>query len=246
MADLKQQAQDNLAQRIQANRYPGRGLILGLCEDGDSLVQVYWIMGRSANSRNRVFRAQDGAVWTEAADPSKVEDPRLIIYNAMREVNGAYIVTNGDQTDTIYQGALHGMSFDQALATRNHEPDAPNFTPRISGVFEVCADAVVAKISVVEASPFGPESSLRAFFHLERLAPGLGHCVTTYTGDGSPLPAFEGEPYLLPLAGDAEAIADTLWAALDADNKVSLAVKTIRLEDGMSQVTLRNKLEPAG
>ena len=241
MADPMDTAQRNLAERIRSNPYPGRGLVLGLEDSGNHLVQVYWIMGRSPNSRNRVFCADAGSVWTEAADPSKVEDPSLIIYNAMRELTGLHIVTNGDQTDTIYQTLAHGGTFEQALSTRTHEPDAPNFTPRISGLFDIRSGAPLAKLSVVKASPFGGDASLRSYFHLDKFALGLGHCITTYTGDGDPLPPFDAEPYLLPLAGEADAIADALWDALDADNKVALAVKTIAPLSGTSRTVLKNK-----
>jgi len=245
MKDLKAVAERNLAERIGNNPYPGRGLILGMDESGSHLVQVYWIMGRSANSRNRVFCADAGSVWTEAADPAKVEDPSLIIYNAMREMAGAYIVTNGDQTDTIYQTLAHGGSFEQALSTRKHEPDAPNYTPRISGLFDLRMGMPIAKLSVLKASPFAESASLRAYYQLDEFASGLGHGITTYMGDGKPLPPFEGEPFLLPLTGDAESIADLLWEALNEENKVSLAVKTIASLSGTSRIVLRNKCEKA-
>ena len=246
MSDMHDLAQQNLKDRVRSNPYPGRGLVLGLEDSSDHMVQVYWIMGRSPNSRNRVFCTDGGSVWTEAADPSKVEDPSLIIYNAMRELSGAYIVTNGDQTDTIYQTLAHGGTFEQALSTRNHEPDPPNCTPRISGLFDLRSGTPIAKLSVLKASCFGPESSLRAYYQLDKFSPGLGHCVTTYMGDGDPLPPFEGEPYVLPLTGDAEAIADSLWDALDNDNKVSLAVKTIAPLSGTPRIVLRNKYEQEG
>ena len=247
MPDMRQIAAENLENRIRSNPYPGRGLVIGLCDDGESFAQVYWIMGRSPNSRNRVFCADRGHVWTEAADPTEVEDPSLIIYNAMRELPGLYIVTNGDQTDTIFRSMIHGADFEQALATRLHEPDSPNFTPRISGLLDICSGAPIAKLSVVKASPFDSAESNRSYFHVDAFASGLGYTVTTYTGDGSPLPPFEGEPYLLPLPGDADAIADAIWEALDIDNKVSLAVKVIGAEcDAESRVVLRNKYEQAG
>lgn len=246
MPDPKRVAQQNLEDRVRSNPYPGRGIVIGLSEDAARLVQVYWIMGRSPNSRNRVFQAEAGDVWTEAADPTKVEDPSLIIYNAMRELEGVCIVSNGDQTDTIHNAMRHGATFEQALATREHEPDAPNHTPRISGLIDMRSGLALAKLSVVKASAFGPENSLRNYFHIDDFSPGLGHCVTTYVGDGDPLPPFEGEPFLLPLAAGGEAIADALWDALDDANKVSLAVKTIELDDiGESEVVLRNKYEKA-
>lgn len=242
MPDPREIARDNLAARIQSNPYPGRGILIGLSEDGTRLVQAYWIMGRSPNSRNRVFRSEGGDVWTEPADPAKVEDPSLIIYNAMRELDGVYIVSNGDQTDTIHDSLRHAATFEQALATRSHEPDAPNYTPRISGIIDARSGVALAKLSVVKASPFGPEHSARSYFEIDDFSPGLGYCVTTYTGDGDPLPPFEGEPFLLPVPAGDDAIADSLWDALDSDNKVSLAVKSLDLgEIEESRVTLRNK-----
>jgi len=205
------------------------------------MVQIYWIMGRSPNSRNRVFEAQLGLLRTSAADPAKVSDPSLIIYNAMRELKDLYIVSNGDQTDTVYQTLTHGGTFEQALATRNHEPDAPNFTPRISGLFDLRSGKPIAKLSIIKASPFGPQTSIRAYYQIDAFTPGFGHCITTYQGDGNPLPPFEGEPYLLPLAGDADAIADGFWQALNQENRVSLAVKTIAPLSGTSRTILRNK-----
>ena len=244
MPDPKEIAQENLETRIRSNPYPGRGILIGLSEDGTRLVQAYWIMGRSPNSRNRVFRAEGGDVWTEAADPAKVEDPSLIIYNAMRELDGVYIVSNGDQTDTIHDSLRHGATFEQALATRAHEPDAPNYTPRISGLIDARSGVALAKMSVIKASAFGPEHSARSYFEIDDFSPGLGCCVTTYVGDGAPLPPFEGEPFLLPLAAGEDAIADALWRALDADNKVSLAVKTLDLgEIEESRIIVRNKYE---
>ena len=244
MTDLQKVATDNLEQRIRSNPYPGRGIILGMDESGDHLVQVYWIMGRSASSRNRVFSVDGGDVWTEAADPSTLlVAPELIIYNAMREMAGLHIVTNGDQTDTVFQTFAHGGTFEQALATRMHESDAPNNTPRISGVFDTRSGTPIARMSVLKASLFGADASVRQYFHFDKFAPGLGHCVTTYRGDGNPLPPFEGEPYLLSLIGDIDAIADGIWEALDEDNKVSMAVKTIASLSGTSRVVLRNKYE---
>ena len=246
MTDFPEVAADNIETRIRSNSYPGRGLAIGLCEDGAAFAQVYWIMGRSPNSRNRVFAAEGGDVWTEAADPSKVEDPSLIIYNAMRELAGLYIVSNGDQTDTIFQALAHGATFEQALATRVHEPDAPNYTPRISGILDVGAGVPLAELSVVKASPFDPSASNRSYFHVDAFQPGFGYAITTYVGDGKPLPPFDGEPYLLPLPGDADALADALWSALNEDNKVSLAVKLIDAATGDSRVVLRNKYEKVG
>lgn len=244
MADTARWAQDNLERRIRSNPYPGRGIVVGLSGDGARLVQAYWIMGRSPNSRNRVFRSEGGELWTEAADPSKVQDPSLIIYHAMRELDGVFIVSNGDQTDTIYHCMKRGGAMEHALATRMHEPDAPNYTPRISAVLDLRSGVAQARLSVVKASPFGPGASLRHFFDIDEFAPGFGHCITTYLGDGDPLPPFDGEPFLLPLDADGDAIADALWAALDEENKVSLAVKTVEVQGPpVSSLTVRNKYQ---
>jgi len=243
--DLQQIAQANLETRLQQSTYPGRGVVLGLDETGSRLIQAYWIMGRSPNSRNRVFETDGTSVWTEAADPSQVKDPSLIIYNALREAPGVFIVTNGDQTDTIYQAVLHGGTFEQALCVRAYEPDAPNFTPRISGIFELGIGQPVGRLSVLKKSPFDA-TTLRMHWTYEGFGKGLGHCITTYMGDGSPLPAFEGEPYLVPLVGDPASIAETLWNALDADNRVSLCVKAIDPDDLVSEVVVVNQYEKVG
>lgn len=236
-------ARENL-EALKANPYPGRGIVVGQDETGSRLLQVYWIMGRSANSRNRVFAFEGGTLWTEAADPSMVKDPRLIIYRAMRELPGLYVATNGDQTDTVIEVFEAGGAFAEALATRRYEPDAPNFTPRISAVVSLREGAPSAELSVLKKSPLG-DGCDRHLFRLEQFAPGTGHCITTYRGDGDPLPSFEGEPYLLPLAGDAESVADTLWEALNADNRVSLAVKAIDPATGRSSITVRNRYRKA-
>jgi len=224
---------------LKSNRYPGRGICIGLDDAGQNLYQVYWIMGRSANSRNRVFVPDGVELRTEPADPSKVDDPSLIIYNAMREIDGAYIVTNGDQTDTIYQALADGSTFVQALETRRYEPDPPNFTPRISGMTLVDGEHVCTYLSVLKKSPFGDGCS-RETFQYETLPAGEGYTVTTYTGDGSPLPSFEGEPYLLPLSGDPRAVLAQIWEALDAENRISLAVKSVDLESGRSTIEVVN------
>ena len=232
-------AAENL-EALRENSYPGRGVCVGLDEAGASLYQVYWIMGRSANSRNRVFIAAGPTLRTEPADPSKVEDPSLIIYNAMRETGPNYIVTNGDQTDTIFDELEAGGTFVSALETRTYEPDGPNFTPRISGLSVLEGSAAVTFLSVLKKSPFG-DGAVRETFQYETLPEGAGCTVTTYTGDGSPLPSFEGEPYLLPLEGSPEKAAETLWDALDEANRISLALKQVDLASGSSSIEIINK-----
>jgi len=241
------EAEGNL-RALRDNPYPGRGIIVGMDESGGALVQVYWIMGRSANSRNRVFESEGGHVWTAAADASKVKDPSLIIYNAMRELKGLYVVTNGDQTDTIVQAALAGASMSQALNTRRYEPDAPNFTPRISAVCSLRDGVPVSELSILKKSALGAGCD-RQTFRIEQFAKGYGHCITTYAGDGDPLPSFRGEPYILPLTGDIGGVARSIWAVLNPANRVSLAVKFIDLGNGASRLHIVNqyaKAQPPG
>ena len=238
-----QQAEANL-EALGRNPYPGRGIILGVDQTGSAAVQVYWIMGRSANSRNRVFMGEGGRLWTEAADPSLVKDPSLIIYTAMDEVKGHYVVTNGDQTDTITEAIKDNRDFEWALMTRQYEPDAPNFTPRISGLTLLADGHAMGELAVLKHSEAG-ESCNRNFFTYEQLPRGLGYCVTTYQGDGDPLPSFAGEPYLLPLAGDASQIAQSLWDRLNAEKRVSLAVKWIDLASGRSSLSIINQYRRA-
>ncbi|MFP4379552.1 MAG: IMP cyclohydrolase [Candidatus Sumerlaeia bacterium] len=239
-----QEAIKNL-EELGKNPYPGRGIIIGMGEKGESLIQVYWIMGRSPNSRNRVFEKDGALLRTAAADPSKVQDPSLIIYNAMREMNGLYVVTNGDQTDTIIQGILTGTTFCQALNTRAYEPDAPNFTPRISGICSLKDGLPWAELSVLKKSVFGAHTD-RHCFRYEEFGPGLGHCITTYMGDGDPLPSFSGEPRLMPLEGSISELANNIWNHLNEDNRVSLAVKFIDIETGGSNLHVINKYSKVG
>jgi hypothetical protein len=240
--------------RISTNAYPGRGVVLGMTPEG-LLVQVYWIMGRSANSRNRVFVAENGEMRTEAADPSQVKDPSLIIYRAVAEQKSdnskSFVLTNGDHTDTIMDALAQGDSFENALRTRCHEPDAPNYTPRISGIFELKDSSVIGKMSILKKSPLDTTGNIsdRQFFEYDFRSPGLkgnGLVITTYASDGNPLPSFEGAPFMVPIVGKSgEDIADSFWPALNEDNKVSLAVKVIDPSTGESSLTLRNKYSKA-
>ena len=242
---IRELANKNLAERIGGNPYPGRGVALGLDEGGERLVQVYWIMGRSENSRNRVFETDGTTVWTEAADPARCADPSLIIYNALRELRGVFVVTNGDQTDTICRTLLHGGTFAQALATRAYEPDAPNYTPRISGLLDLRLGHPVASLCVLRRSAFSDATDVLSW-HYEAFGKGIGHCITTYMGDGKPLPPFEGEPFAVPLVGGLGCIANTLWAALDDDNKISLCAKAIDPQTLESELVVLNKYEKKG
>jgi hypothetical protein len=236
---MENQAKTNF-EALRANPYPGRGIVIGMDDKGESLVQIYWIMGRSENSRNRIFVKNCDSLRTAAADPSKLKDPSLIIYNAMRELAGLYIVTNGDQTDTIVQGCLAGADFRQSLNTRAYEPDAPNFTPRISAICSLREGLPFAEIAVLKKSAFG-DATDRHFFRYEEFGPGLGHCVTTYMGDGDPLPSFCGEPLLMPVKGGMQTVAKNYWNALNEENRVSLGVKFIDIETGGSNMHVINK-----
>ena len=210
----------NLRQRLAANLYVGRGIVIGRAAEG-TWMQVYWIAGRSVNSRNRIFVAEGDVLRTEAADPVQVSDPTLIMYNAMRVCARRGIVSNGVHTDAIYEGFAAGRSFAESLAGWLHEPDAPNYTPRIAGYVDL--EAAGAWLAILKASPFDPERSERHFFRFDCVEPGYGYAITTYDSDGDPLPSFSGVPYLLPLA-DAPA---RLWEALNPEHRIALAVRRI-------------------
>lgn len=228
-------------ERLQANPYPGRGIILGQTPDEKNLVQVYWIMGRSENSRNRVFVNENGFVRTQLWDESKVADPSLIIYYPLRHLGKNHIVSNGDQTDTIFDAIQHGEAFEDALNTRTFEPDSPNFTPRISGLTSLGDDSYAYKLSILKSLDNDPEYCLRQIFAYDRPSPGLGHCIHTYAGDGNPLPSFSGEPYTLPLLDDPDETANLYWKTLNAENKVSLLVKFIDAKTGSTRLNIINK-----
>ena len=232
----------DISELVRGNSYPGRGIVLGLSEDGKRAVSAYFIMGRSANSRNRVFRLKDGALFTEPYDASKVEDPSLIIYAALRQFANKLIVTNGDQTDTVCEGLAAGKSFSEALEARRFEPDAPNLTPRISGVFTLDARRPRYEMSILKSVDAEGSDCARYTFSYPAL-PGLGHFLHTYVRDGSPLPCFQGEPERVRLGNDADAFADSLWESLDADNRISLYVRFTELETGSCEERLINRYE---
>ncbi len=218
---------------------------MGVNDAGSHMVQAYWIMDRSENSRNHIFVSDDhDSLRTAPADPSKVKDPSLIIYNAMRRVGNIHVVSNGDQTDDIVtayeQTEPFQYVFFDCLCDREYEPDAPNFTPRITAMSVYDPVGFMAQISILRKSPFSDVCE-RFIFSYNYLPPGLGYCVTTYAGDGNPLPSFEGEPYLLPLNGSIRDIADELWSALDENNRVSLAVKFIDVRDEKAETHIINK-----
>ncbi len=227
---------------LRANVYPGRGIVIGQTPDGKNLVQVYWIMGRSENSRNRIFVAEGDVVRTAPYDESKVKDPSLIIYNCVRTLGQAHIVSNGNQTDTIYDALAGSETFESALFTREFEPDDPNYTPRISGVVDL--DGLHAyKLSILKTIDNNPAQGVRHFYNYSTPIPGVGHFVATYSGDGNPLPAFDGEPQMVEIAGDIDAVLDCYWTALNDDNRVSLLVKFIDPATGETDVRIANKHE---
>lgn len=225
---------------IKGNSYVGRGIIIGKTPDSKKAVSAYFIMGRSANSRNRIFVERDDAVFTEPFDSSKVEDPSLIIYAAVREYENKLIVTNGDQTDTIYDFVKEGKCFNSALQTREFEPDAPNFTPRISGMLTFENNDFTYKMSILKSADEKGSACNRYFFSYKPLA-GLGHFIHTYVCDGNPLPTFQGEPERIATSNDIEEFTNTLWDALDVDNKISLYVRYTDLESGDTESMLINR-----
>ena len=230
---------NDIAELIRDNSYVGRGIVIGKSKDGKKAVTAYFIMGRSRNSRNRVFVERDGALFTEPFDPSLVEDPSLIIYAAERNYENNLIVTNGDQTDTIYEGLKAGKCFKKSLETRSFEPDAPNFTPRISGILTFEDGDFSYEMSILKsADPEGTACNRYTFSYTAR--PGLGHFIHTYVGDGSPLPTFQGEPERVAIGDDIDAFTNALWDALNHDNRISLYVRYTDLASGKEEKRLIN------
>ena len=225
---------------LKGNSYVGRGIVLGLTEDGKKAVAAYFIMGRSANSRNRVFTVKNGEVFTEPFDASKVVDPSLIIYAAIRQFKNRLIVTNGNQTDTVYEGLAAGKNFSAALESRCFEPDEPNFTPRISGMLTLDAERPCYEMSILKSiDAVGSDCARYTFSYPAK--PGLGHFIHTYVCDGSPIPTFQGEPERIRLGSDIDAFTKELWENLDADNKISLYVRFIDLSTKEMTERLINK-----
>ncbi len=225
---------------VAENAYPGRGIVIGRDGAGDWTL-VYWIMGRSDNSRNRRFVADGGVLRTEPVDLSKVEDGSLIIYDAMRELPGVQIVTNGDQTRTVHGVVREGGTFESALLTREREPDAPNYTPRISAMLDLRHRAPELHLALLKAGACDAAQTDRWFFRPAPPCAGCGFGLTTYMGDGSPLPPFAGDPLVLPLAGGAADILDAYWDALDDDNRISLAVKSVAPDGACRELLVRNR-----
>lgn len=231
----------SLAAELSSTTYPGRGIIIGKTPDSRHAAIAYFIMGRSANSRNRVFVEDGEGIRTQAFDPSKLEDPSLIIYAPVRVLGNKTIVTNGDQTDTIYDLMDKQYTFEQALRTREFEPDAPNYTPRISGILHFEEEGYNYAMSILKSNNGNPDSCCRYTFAYSNPVAGEGHFIHTYMGDGSPLPSFEGEPTLVDIPNDMNEFADIVWNNLNEDNKVSLFVRYISIEDGTSETKIINK-----
>lgn len=230
-----------LEQELRKNSYPGRGIVIGRSADGKSAVAGYFIMGRSENSRNRVFVEDGEGIRTQAFDPSKMEDPSLIIYAPVRVLGNKTIVTNGDQTDTIYDGMDKQLTFEQSLRCREFEPDAPNYTPRISGILHVENKSFSYAMSILKSNNGNPAQCNRYTFAYNNCVSGEGHFIHTYMHDGNPLPSFEGEPKLVSIPDDIDAFTDLLWDNLNVDNKVSLFVRYINIETGKYQTRIVNK-----
>lgn len=231
----------SIEKELKENSYPGRGIIIGKSKDGRHAVTAYFIMGRSENSRNRVFVEDGDGIRTEAFDPSKLTDPSLIIYAPVRVLGTKTIVTNGDQTDTIYELMDKQQTFEQALRTREFEPDAPNYTPRISGIMHVANGEYNYAMSILKSNNGDPSSCNRYTFAYNNPANGEGHFIHTYQCDGTPLPSFEGEPKLIAIENDIDDFTDLVWNSLNEDNKVSLFVRYIDIETGKTTSKIINK-----
>ena len=231
----------SIEQELKSNAYPGRGIILGKSPDGKKAVAAYFIMGRSENSRNRVFVEEGEGIRTQAYDPSKLTDPSLIIYAPVRVLGNKTIVTNGDQTDTIYEGMDRQLTFEQSLRQREFEPDAPNYTPRISGIMHVENGKYNYAMSILKSSDGDPSGCNRYTFAYENPKAGEGHFIHTSMHDGDPLPSVEGEPKRIAVPDDIEEFTKLLWNSLNEENKVSLFVRYIDIETGAHETTITNK-----
>ena len=230
-----------IEQELRENSYPGRGIILGKSPDGTKAAAAYFIMGRSENSRNRIFVEDGEGIRTQAFDPSKLTDPSLIIYAPVRVLGNKTIVTNGDQTDTIYEGMDRQLTFEQSLRSREFEPDGPNYTPRISGIMHIENGTYNYAMSILKSSDGCPDSCHRFTFAYENPKAGEGHFIHTYQCDGNPLPSYEGEPKRIQIPDDMEAFTTLLWNSLNEDNKVSLFVRYIDIQTGTYETKIVNK-----
>ncbi len=237
---MNESASRTFDRAIANNRYPGRGLVIGRNGAGEWTL-IYWIMGRSEHSRNRQFIANGGALRTQAFDASRVVDPSLIIYEAMLELPGVQLVSNGDQTRTIADALTSGSSFEAALGTRAREPDAPHYTPRISGMLDLRRADPLMALAILRANPADPTRTDRTFFYVAEPATGTGRGITTYAADGDPLPSFTGEPLVLPCEGSSADILERYWCGLDADNRIALAVKTVARDGSCRELLVKNR-----
>lgn len=231
----------SLEQELKQNAYPGRGIVIGRSADGRQAVTAYFIMGRSENSRNRIFAADGEGIRTQAFDPAKLKDPSLIIYAPVRVLGDQTIVTNGDQTDTVYEGLKKGLTFEQSLRSREFEPDAPNYTPRISGMLQVENGRYDYVMSILKSGSSKAGSCCRYTFAYSSPARGEGHFIHTYMHNGDPLPSFEGEPKPVGLEGSIDEFTDKIWKSLNEENRVSLFVRYIDIETGKYETRIVNK-----
>lgn len=228
-------------ERLEKSAYPGRGIAIGCTPDRKHTAQVYWIMGRSAGSRNRVFVEENGAVRTKAFDESKLENPSLVVYYPVRAVGGAHVVTNGDQTDTICEALKSGGAFETALNSRTFEPDPPIFTPRIAGIVDLDDSSNAYRLAILKAVAQNPDYATRHYFSYETPIPGIGHCITTYLDDGDPPSAFSGEPFCVELHNGIDETAEYYWNLLNEANRVALLVKFIDPATGEADLKIVNK-----
>jgi len=231
---------DTNLSKLKTNEYPGRGIVIGMTANLKHLVQIYWIMGRSENSRNRVFEVDGDFIRTKAFDESKVTDPSLIIYYPVKCFNSWHIVTNGDQTETIYEALKSDKSAESALMTRMYEPDEPHFTPRISVIINNSTNQKAYMLSILK-SAFEGKICQRVFFNYDNFIPGVGHCIHTYANNGNPIPSFGGEPFTVPIADSIDDNARTYWETLDQNNRISLLVKYIDTETNKTDFRIINK-----
>lgn len=236
----------DLKKELSSTTYPGRGIIVGLSDDGKYAVSAYWTMGRSAGSRNRIFAVdvENGSevVRTKPFDPSLIAgDPSLIIYAAVRTLGDRTIVTNGDQTDTIYEGLSKRLSFEQSLRCRKYEHDAPNYTPRISSLLDITGGNYEYSLSILKSDNGNPDNTLRFTYTYDNPQKGEGHYIHTYMGDGNPLPSFEGEPVKLNISGNIDELTNSIWKSLNEENKVSLFVRFIEIATGKFEERIVNK-----
>ncbi|HBN82748.1 MAG TPA: inosine monophosphate cyclohydrolase [Clostridiales bacterium] len=241
MQDFKKQAVKSFIQ-LKENPYPGRGIILGMTSDSKFIVQVYWIMGRSENSRNRIFVEEKGFVKTKAFDEKKCTDPSLIIYYPVKHIGSCHIVTNGDQTETIYEKIKGKGFFEDAMRERTFEPDRPNYTPRISGITDLADPNSAYKLCILKTINNQEEYGQKNLYDYQKAIPGYGHCITTYQWDGNPLPSFSTEPLLVPVEDCPDKTAQMYWNALNQEDKVSLLVKFIDGKTGEFKIVIKNKL----